>query len=79
MFTIKYDHLDHKPLDLSFGKSSTEPTHEFRLLDSDGVIYFSGFSTDNETEGLFAPLDYFGESYGCTDIAYKCGKRWIIC
>ena len=78
MFTNKYDYLENKPLDLSFGKSSTEPTHEFRLLDSDGVIYFSGFSTDNETEGLFDPLDYFGESYGCTDIQYKFKNKWTI-
>jgi hypothetical protein len=43
-------------------------TLKFRLLDDDGEIYFFGYMTPTQSEALFAPLDEFGEAYGCTEI-----------
>lgn len=40
----------------------------FRLLDSDGIIYAYGKSTDDSS---FAPLDRYEYLYGCTEIQYK--------
>ncbi len=45
----------------------------FRLLDDDKVVYFLGYST---LDSDFVPLDYYGESYGCTEIQYKVDGRW---
>lgn len=44
---------------------------KFRLLDDDGEIYFYGYSSSCDDEDAFAPLDYYGEAYGCTEIQYK--------
>lgn len=43
-------------------------THKFRVRDDDGVTYFWGVSSDPNS---FAPLDYVGADYGCTEIQYK--------
>ena len=45
----------------------------FRLLDDDKVVYFLGYST---LDSDFVPLDYYGKSYGCTEIQYKVNGRW---
>lgn len=42
--------------------------HDFRLLDDDGEVYAYGKST---TDDSFAPLDKYGDWYGCTEIQYK--------
>ena len=47
-----------KPKDLNF---------KFRLLDDDKNIYAYGYC-DRES---FAPLDYYQDAYGCTEIQYK--------
>lgn len=41
--------------------------YKFRMYDGDGILYFQGLSTH---PGTFDSLDYFGFSYGCTDIKY---------
>ena len=55
----------------------------FRLLDDDGEIYFIGQMDtiqyndyDDEEKGPFAPLDYFMDSYGCTEIQFKVFGKW---
>lgn len=42
----------------------------FRVLDDDGEIYFWGYSTTNNDERAFQPLDEIGIDYGCTIIEY---------
>lgn len=44
---------------------------KFRLLDDDGEVYFYGYSSSCDDEKAFAPLDYYGASYGCVEIQYK--------
>ena len=48
----------------------------FRLLDDDGNVYFRGFQ-DPVNFDEFAPLDWYGESYGCTELQYKEDGKWI--
>jgi hypothetical protein len=45
----------------------------FRLYDDDGSLYFEGQAS---AEVEFEPLDYFGRSYGCTEIRYYNKGRW---
>lgn len=51
------------------------PHIEFKLRDDDGEIYFYGEMLDYKDhptgEWDFAPLDSFGNAYGCTDLEYK--------
>lgn len=42
--------------------------HWFKCLDDDGEVYFWGVCSSDSS---FAPLDYVGEAYGCTEIQYK--------
>jgi hypothetical protein len=45
---------------------------KFRMFDDDGVLYYEGYSNDNNGEKAFDPLDDFGlPNAGCTDIKYK--------
>lgn len=43
-------------------------THKFRCKDDDGVTYFWGVCSDQNS---FAPLDTVGAALGCTTIEYK--------
>lgn len=46
--------------------------YPFRLKDGDDNVYYEGFSTTNDDEGAFAPLDDFGHpDSGCCMIEYK--------
>jgi len=51
------------------------PEHKFafRLFDDDKALYFTGYSA---LDSDFVPLDYYGDSYGCTEIQYKVNGRW---
>lgn len=40
---------------------------KFRLLDGDRNIYFEGVASRSDS---FAPLDFFGIDFGCTDLQY---------
>lgn len=44
--------------------------HLFRILDSDGNVYFSGYAAEES----FEPLDWAGPRYGATDIQYRDGE-----
>ena len=47
--------------------------YEFRLLDDDGEVYFTGKCGDIEeadADSAFAPLDW-AESFGCTSMEYR--------
>lgn len=56
-----------------FEQFLTEP---FKLFDDDGVLYYEGRASNQQTEEAFAPLDWaMGES-GCTEIQYLNKGRW---
>lgn len=68
---ITYDHLDERPrLFGSFGKLDTL-RHAFRLYDDDRVLYYSGFSDDQDSDSAFDPLDWAMADSGCTEIQYR--------
>lgn len=52
-----------------------EFTRLFQLLDDDGLVYFRGFQ-DPVNFDEFAPLDWYGVDYGCTELQYKDGPEW---
>lgn len=56
-------------------KQSLTPDYKykFQMYDGDGILYFQGLSTH---PGTFDPLDYFGTSYGCTEIKYLEGGKY---
>jgi len=54
---------------------------KFRLLDDDDQVYFYGYMYNGEQDfDEFTPLDYYGASYGCTDLQYqdKDGKWKVL-
>ena len=56
-----------------YSKAQTEAMlpdmiHKFRCRDDDGVTYFWGVCSDDNS---FASLDFIGAEYGCTEIQYK--------
>jgi hypothetical protein len=63
-------------------------TWTFRLYDDDGIHYFTGKLTtteqspeDDETGpngALSAPLDGYGEAFGCTRISWHGKPEWEI-
>ena len=61
---------------LGEGKNPSE-IHKFRMLNGDGEVYYYGYSSDNNTEDAFAPLDDFGgPNDGCTEIQYYENGKW---
>ena len=53
--------------------------YRFRLKDDDGEVYYEGYSSTNNDEEAFAPLDDFAEWYaGCTIIEYYVDKKWEV-
>lgn len=54
--------------------------YKFRLKDDDGIIYGYGFSSTNNDEEAFEPLDRYMNDYGCTTIEYYNSdtKQWEI-
>lgn len=51
--------------------------YKFRLLDDDEIIYAYGYSSSDDDENAFAPLDAYASAYGVTVIQYmnpKTGK-----
>ncbi len=53
----------------------------FRLLDDDGVVYFTGLLEQKAFENApdyeaFEPLDTYGTAYGCTELQYKQNGHW---
>lgn len=59
---------------LNLGKVPPRFKYKFKMLDSDRKVYFKGLATSTDS---FAPLDDLGELYGCTDIKYFEGGRWV--
>lgn len=55
---------------------------DWRLYDDDGTLYFEGFlfTKDPGSEDLFAPLDDYGEAFGCTEVRVLNNKtkRWEV-
>lgn len=64
-YTHRLPHMKQKLVELH---GSVPELYNFRLLDSDGVIYAYGVSTNDSS---FAPLDRYEYAYGCTEIQYK--------
>lgn len=53
-----------------FERLKAKCNKRFRVLDDDGIVYFWGYSTINDDERAFQPLDEIGTDYGCTYIEY---------
>lgn len=68
---ITYDHLDEVSCLFGEGDLKGHKRFRFRLYDGDGELYFSGMSTDRDSEVAFDPLDYCYDRYGCTQIHYQ--------
>lgn len=75
------DHMSGKPMQ----QAEEKHIHKFRLLDDDGILNFSGAMTDelynSPGEGVFEPLDYSMEAWGCTELQImnpKTGKYETI-
>ena len=72
-----------KPVSHNFNGPAFDlfPTRKFRLLDDDGEVYFEGLITEAALNGpeeeSFAPLDDFGRGYGCTELQYREGGKWV--
>ena len=80
-FVITQDHLDDElehhcgPASIATIKATGQA---FRLLDDDGVLYYSGVCIhDGGEESIFSPLDVFGLYSGCTDIQYLTNDKWV--
>lgn len=73
MWRIVYDSLEKKDIDIQsidYVPGTILP-HKFRLSDDDGEVYYEGFSSGNDDQAAFAPLDDYGmPSDGCTTIEY---------
>lgn len=58
-----------------FTKASVaELPYEFQLLDGDGEVYFRGKCGDLDNadgDQAFAPLDNYGEGFGCVEMQYR--------
>jgi hypothetical protein len=78
---VYHDHLDHRrvrvygPGGITDGQCKRLAAGEgarFRLLDGDGILYFSGrLLGDDESGDGFGPLDDYGTpDSGCTTIQY---------
>jgi hypothetical protein len=58
---------------VSRGFDATKPTpFPFEIYDDDGILYYTGFSSDHDSEDAFAPLDDFAQpNDGATEIRYR--------
>lgn len=45
--------------------------HHFKLYDDDGILYYEGYSDDDNSERAFKPLDWAMYDSGCTEIKYR--------
>ena len=69
---ITEDHLDGFSLDEETVEQYREDgfTKEFRLLDDDDIVYYSGLLFE-DSDDEFEPLDWAMADSGCTQIEYK--------
>ena len=81
-FVITEDHLDGVE-EYSEGLATPETVkskgQQFRLLDDDGILYYSGVCLHGGSEdAVFAPLDWGMANAGCTEIQYLSlsGNKW---
>lgn len=79
-FVITKDHLDgelqhhYGPVSIATIKATGQA---FRLLDDDGVLYYSGVCIhDGGEKSIFSPLDWAEVYSGCTDIQYLTNGKW---
>ena len=80
-FVITQDHLDDE-LEHHCGPASIDAIkatgQAFRLLDDDGVLYYSGVCIhDGGEESIFSPLNWAEIYSGCTDIQYLTNGKWV--
>ena len=52
--------------------------HKFKLFDDDGILYYEGVATNQDSESAFEPLDWAMANDGCTEIQYynEDTKEW---
>lgn len=44
--------------------------YQFRMYDDDKELCFEGYSSNDDSEAAFNPLDEYGVAFGCTEIRY---------
>jgi hypothetical protein len=80
MWEITKDWLANKKVSIKsvdYTEGKTLP-YRFRLYDDDGVAYFEGYSSTQDTERAFDPLDDYGTpDSGCTEIRYCRAGKWV--
>ena len=73
-FVITEDHLDGVEKyneGLATPETVKAKGQPFRLLDDDGILYYSGICLhDGSESAIFAPLDWGMYNAGCTEIQY---------
>ncbi len=70
-WVLTYNHLDNKPYP---GEKEEKFCVPFELYDDDGILYFSGYMTENlehSGEEIFDPLDYAMAAWGCTELRVR--------
>jgi hypothetical protein len=73
---ITRDLLEGKDVHISNMHDNIPMPFKFRLLDDDGIVYFEGYSNDNESLMAFDPLDWALADSGCTSIEYLNNGTW---
>jgi hypothetical protein len=67
-WVLIYNHMDEKAMQ----PAGPKHIHLFRLYDDDGNLNFLGAMTDelynSPGEGIFEPLDYAIDAWGCTEL-----------
>ncbi len=77
---ITEDHLEGEEVDIQSRDfvALKQCPHKFRIRDGDGILCYSGVSSDYETEGAFRPLDEYGTpNSGATEIQYLEDGSWV--
>ena len=80
-YIITHNVIEEKPSRERTTSEKKDYPHYFELYDDDHILYARGYSNDNESEGLFEPLDEWGAGYGCTDIMIrdKATNKMVSC
>lgn len=71
-------HVTDSKKDEVVAKKPDNLHYYFRLLDDDGYVYAYGYSSSDDDEEAFEPLDAYEYDYGVTEIQYynQSNKTW---
>ena len=79
MWMITKNHLDDMNVLIRSNDSVkiADCPHIFRILDDDGILYYTGYSSTKDDEDAFRPLDDFAQpNDGATEIQYLEDGKW---